>query len=876
MTVRRFSIEESNFYTYYNRIDKHKPTSGIHLVNDKNDKSFALSNLNIDVKISDCSTVTTLEYHFINKLVNSVECVFSLPLPQFSCISGMEIQYDGELHRGCIKEKEKAQDRYSDAIASGNQSFLVEEVSDQGVHQISLGNIPPGKDVIIRIRIASEIFMEKDGSLYYFLHCLQFPQGNFQFQFTLDVNSSVPLDFVKRVKEHDISFFHENTKCGKCNQFPIVGNRYQCQQCTDYNLCIECFELHKKENNFHFSKSIDTINEQPHTFLLFQNNKEVVYRNDRKQAQLKFNSYLNSGFDDNHFLVEIKPVHHENGPSSSIEYNPATQSFGVGLNFYPQFNNLGSEFLEQKSEYIFLLDCSGSMDGQPIKNVASAMEIILRSLNENQKFQIIKFGTSHNLLFPDGPQLYSDETLKIASDMISNLNADLGGTNLLTPLEMIFKQTYDPIYPRQIFILTDGAVNKKLTLVEIVRQNYFSTRVFTLGIGNDVDDDLVKSLSLVSRGKYKIITNIENLEMEVMEFLSASMEPTISNIRIDWNGLKVLQPMNYSRPVFNGERFTGYGIINSNDISEQSLKGHIVTFNAILPTGQEISYPITIDFTDASMSKDNYIHSICAYKCIKHLQDQKPEDPLQLELLKNEIIKISKLYEISSKYTSFIVINVSSTPTAETMKQIIIPEYTSKDRSIRKSIFDDSRRLRKDSFSRNFLRDVSHDSRRRDDSNVSIRKSMRDDHSIKKRNIKCERGGGGGRGGNSYSTFDIARAENTRVDNNNNNIKNNTQTDPLMKILKLQKANGSWTNETKSFKIQEKPDILPVNLTNVWVTLVILFHLEKEYSYKSELTSVLTKKAWKWIDNELSKHNLLNIKNELVNLARETTTILLV
>ena len=147
------------------------------------------------------------------------------------------------------------------------------------------------------------------------------------------------------------------------------------------------------------------------------------------------------------------------------------------------------------SEIVFLIDCSGSMGGQNIRMAKEALSILLNSLPIDSTFNIVRFGSTMQLLFHSS-QPYTDSTLEQARHLVRDLEADLGGTEILPALQAILKQpNQDCKRLRQLFILTDGAVSNSQECIQLARAEKKNARVFTLGIGASADRHLVKGLA---------------------------------------------------------------------------------------------------------------------------------------------------------------------------------------------------------------------------------------------------------------------------------------------------------------------------------------------------------------------------------------------
>src|SRR5690606_6843736 len=99
----------------------------------------------------------------------------------------------------------------------------------------------------------------------------------------------------------------------------------------------------------------------------------------------------------------------------------------------------------------------GSMKGPSIEQVRNALQLCLRALEPGSCFNIYGFGTHYSRLFP-ASRPYDDETLRLASEYVDRIDADMGGTEMLPALRAALESARCGQLPRQVLLLTDGEV----------------------------------------------------------------------------------------------------------------------------------------------------------------------------------------------------------------------------------------------------------------------------------------------------------------------------------------------------------------------------------------------------------------------------------
>lgn len=128
------------------------------------------------------------------------------------------------------------------------------------------------------------------------------------------------------------------------------------------------------------------------------------------------------------------------------------------------------------SEFVFVVDCSGSMSGSNIQIAADTLITCIKSLPLGCHFNVIAFGSTFRQLFHSSVA-YSRENMESAVQFANQLQASLGGTELLGPLHWIFKAQRVPGLPCQVFIITDGGVTNTTSVLRCVRRNRHQARL---------------------------------------------------------------------------------------------------------------------------------------------------------------------------------------------------------------------------------------------------------------------------------------------------------------------------------------------------------------------------------------------------------------
>jgi Ca-activated chloride channel family protein len=368
---------------------------------------------------------------------------------------------------------------------------------------------------------------------------------------------------------------------------------------------------------------------------------------------------------DRDFVLNVR-VEQTGKPRAWVEVDPNGQRVAV-VSLQPEF-----ESAQGPCEVVFVVDRSGSMQGSSIAEARNALQLCLRSLPAGSHFNIVGFGSRFEMLFPES-RAYDERSLSAANDHVSAVDADLGGTEILPALEAVLSLAPVAGLSRQILLLTDGQVTNTQEVITLVRKHSSATRVFAFGIGHGASRELVRGIARAGGGAAEFITPGERLEAKVVRQLGRALAPGLTDLRVDWAGLRVRQAPHQAPPVFAGGRMLIYGFIE-----DGGGGGPTDVHLRAVGTSGPVAFGARIDPERARAG--NLAATLAANAMIRDLEDgvsalherkgsrqdrgrtDKPADAEIAQAVKAEIVRLGVAYSLCSSATSFVAVEERESP----------------------------------------------------------------------------------------------------------------------------------------------------------------------------------------------------------------------
>jgi Ca-activated chloride channel family protein len=309
-------------------------------------------------------------------------------------------------------------------------------------------------------------------------------------------------------------------------------------------------------------------------------------------------------------------------------------------------------FESPKREYVFIMDISGSMNGQPIETSKALIIDLLYDLNIDDKFNIIFFSDNPQPFAPSSI-LATSENITMAVQMIEETSAG-GSTMVLPALETALNMGIEEEYSRIFAILTDGYVTVEKEAFDLIRENLNEANFFAFGIGQSVNRFIIEGIAYVGEGEPFVVSQGVDPTQVADTFKSYIERPTLNNIEVIFDGIEAYDVEPYTIPdVFAERPIVVYGKYHGDPEGTITIQGG-------LADGTVTSALSFADYTEG-IQENIALKYLWARKRIKLMSDygiaSNETDTVSIE---EEITQLGLKYSLVTAYTSFVAVDSNS------------------------------------------------------------------------------------------------------------------------------------------------------------------------------------------------------------------------
>jgi Ca-activated chloride channel family protein len=593
---------------------------------------------NVDIKVTGIVARTKLTQTFKNAGKHWVNALYVFPLPENAAVDHLLMTVGERKIEGKIKEKSVARKIYLQAKAEGKKASLVAQ-QRPNMFSNTIANIGPGETIEVSIE-----YQQK----------LNFEQQQYSLRF--------PMTMTPRYLPSDTT-----------EESLIQAELYQSQ----YSLPNDNIEL---QVNLHPGFEVQEIKSEFHPITIKQ------LTDSSHHIQISKGSVANQDF-----VLNWRPELGAAPQSAHFTQQVNGDEYGLVMLLPPIKNKQLTK--TQQREVIFVLDTSGSMEGDSIKQAKKALTLAIAQLKETDNFNIIEFNSYAQNLWKS-PKLADLNNKEDANHFVSNLSAN-GGTEMESALKLAFSQPKigKSNTLRQIVFITDGSVGNEESLMQLISNNLENSRLFTVGIGSAPNSYFMSEAAKMGKGTFTYIGSVDQVQEKMLSLLTKLQHPVITDIELQLNVSSLHSNRqlefypNVISDLYKGEPLVlsyklASGKIESSNPSSSGISNNTLSKVNILAQYQGKPWENALEIN--AQTRQSGLNVLWAREKISQLTRDKRHASMRTnssaaeqDEYKFQITETALAHHLVSHYTSLIAVDVTATRPVE---------IQSKNREVAKSL----------------------------------------------------------------------------------------------------------------------------------------------------------------------------------------------
>jgi Ca-activated chloride channel homolog len=290
-----------------------------------------------------------------------------------------------------------------------------------------------------------------------------------------------------------------------------------------------------------------------------------------------------------------------------------------------------------------VIDRSGSMMGEKISQAREACIKILKGLGNEDRVNVMMFDDTVERLFKV-PEPVNPKNRAKAIEYVE-LVREGGGTSLDAALLAALSAQVDGPQPRVVLFFTDGQSTPE-PVIAAATQDKHDVRVFTIGLGRDINRPLLSRLAALKRGRFTYIPEAANIEREVGALYAQIGSPLLIDFDLESKNGTVINTYPRALPdLFNNDELLITGRLRG--------KGTVDLVLNAKENGKAVSYRTEVALVDDIVRP--WVGRLWAKSRIDDLLDEINLKGSNHELIE-EVTNLALAYNFATPYTSFLAI----------------------------------------------------------------------------------------------------------------------------------------------------------------------------------------------------------------------------
>ena len=306
-------------------------------------------------------------------------------------------------------------------------------------------------------------------------------------------------------------------------------------------------------------------------------------------------------------------------------------------------------------DIVFVLDTSGSMaEAGKMEKARAALLYGIRILRSQDRFNVVSFAGEERLM--ESRMITADDQGRKRGEAFAQSLRPLGGTNINQALLAAMQQFESSNRPKILVFMTDGLPTVGITNADQIVANARAARMpglrlFTFGVGYDVNTALLDKLAAENGGAADYIEPKEDIEVKVSNFFTKVSYPVLTELKLDMAGVET--DLVYPRALpdlFRGSQITLIGRYRNPidmDFVRLQLSGNANGANRNF-FYNNLRFPLREDAND-------FLPRLWATRRVGWLMEQIRSNGEQPEL-RDEIVDLGTRYGIVTPYTSYLAL----------------------------------------------------------------------------------------------------------------------------------------------------------------------------------------------------------------------------